>query len=592
MTNANGDEISLNNYGSGQQSIHNSVVDLHHRITVLTPPVYEVASGEPSWQKLSRLSVEMVAKMAMKSIHEAIKTSGRVGCEAKLLQMRKYFTSELPASILKEVLDVCLSRDRLRCHHNPTDCLAFELWRVFFDPRVADINVVHHEFAFPKTSNYPEIVQNLDRLLTLVIQENKDLKKNNKKLDSKSPCCTTTTMSFKLELKQCEIGYLLETRVMECLDGLGSTLRALEIPGLASDRLLNVIATQCTKLEVLNIKGSRDQVSDRGFEVFVKGLQSKLKQLDLTRCSLTQQSLLPMQRLTELVDLKVSTTMLDDLNCSCDGQTMLFHSDTGEACYLGERLTLPSVIKACVENDSYVQVSINKVMSYMKTVFPSAKDIQLVNCIACELHVTLTQHPTNITYMRETIQTLELISADYFHFPRLVYPCPNLESLCIEKPSNDVFNIDQQNVPFLYGNTVPFANLRHLKLSRISLTNLPHFLSKSHNLKKFKVTNIGRRERPRWTDERICQILAPDSVPLLEEFHVSCLPNEGFSTSDTHRYLHLTKSTIQYLTENFANLKLIAGIESWNPKECKRGDVNAVLNGHRASSGKLSVTSI
>ena len=82
------------------------------------------------------------------------------------------------------------------------------------------------------------------------------------------------------------------------------------------------------------------------------------------------------------------------------------------------------------------------------------------------------------------------ISADYFIFPRLVYPCPNLETLHIEKPTNDVFNIDAQNVPFLYGNTVPFINLKHLKLSRISLTNLSHFLSKSSNLKRFKVSTV------------------------------------------------------------------------------------------------------
>ena len=111
------------------------------------------------------------------------------------------------------------------------------------------------------------------------------------------------------------------------------------------------------------------------------------------------------------------------------------------------------------------------------------------NCIwfSFQLHVTLNQQPTNLTYMRQHIHTLELISADYFIFPRLVYPCPNLESLNIEKPTNDVFNIDAQNVPFLYGNTVPFINLKHLKMSRISLTNLSHFLSKSSNLKRFKV---------------------------------------------------------------------------------------------------------
>ena len=226
----------------------------------------------------------------------------------------------------------------------------------------------------------------------------------------------------------------------------------------------------------------------------------------------------------------------------------------------------------------FSQVSINKVMAYLRNVFPNSRNIQLVNCIACELHVTLTQHPTNITYMRETIQTLELISADYFNFPRLVYPCPNLESLGIEKPSNDVFNVDQQNVPFLYGNTVPFINLRHLKLSRISLTNLTHFLSKSQSLRKFKVTNIGRRERPRWTDQRIRQILPPDSVPDLEEFHVSCLPNEGFSTSDTHRFLHLTKSTVLYLAENFSRLRVIGGIESWAPRDCDGESLSALLN--------------
>ena len=193
--------------------------------------------------------------------------------------------------------------------------------------------------------------------------------------------------------------------------------------------------------------------------------------------------------------------------------------------------------------------------------------------------------------MRETIHTLELISADYFNFPRLVYPCPNLESLSIEKPTNDVFNIDQQNVPFLYGNTVPFINLKHLKLSRISLTNLTHFLSKSASLKKFKVTNIGRRERPKWTDERIRQILPASSVPHLEDFHVSCLPNEGFSTSETHRYLYLTKATVQYLTENFDNLRTIAGIESWLPQDCNSESLNALLE-RNPRNKKFSVTSI
>ena len=53
-----------------------------------------------------------------------------------------------------------------------------------------------------------------------------------------------------------------------------------------------------------------------------------------------------------------------------------------------------------------------------------------------------------------------------------MYPCPNLESLHIEKPTNDIFNIDAQNVPFLYGNTVPFVNL---KVSRYDFWRIIRF---------------------------------------------------------------------------------------------------------------------
>ena len=59
---------------------------------------------------------------------------------------------------------------------------------------------------------------------------------------------------------------------------------------------------------------------------------------------------------------------------------------------------------------------------------------------------------------------------------------------------------------------MPFKNLKVLRLSRISLTNLTQFLSKSQGLKTFKVTNIGRRERPRWTDCRIMQVRNRDIV--------------------------------------------------------------------------------
>lgn len=193
-----------------------------------------------------------------------------------------------------------------------------------------------------------------------------------------------------------------------------------------------------------------------------------------------------------LKDLKFCTRLLDEINFSCDGSSVV-QNEAGEFFGL-EKVALEHVERVTVEHENQVQVSINKVMSYLKHVFPRASQVALTNCIACELHVTLTQQPTNITYMRQHIHTLELISADYFIFPRLVYPCPNLESLAIEKPTNDVFNIDAQNVPFLYGNTVPFSNLKQLKLSRISLTNLSHFLSKSSNLKRFKVRLLRNTE--------------------------------------------------------------------------------------------------
>ena len=106
------------------------------------------------------------------------------------------------------------------------------------------------------------------------------------------------------------------------------------------------------------------------------------------------------------------------------------------------------------------------------------------------------------------------------------------------------------------------------------------------------MTNIGRRERPRWSDERICQILSPESVPNLEEFHVSCLPQEGYSSApseSSHRFLQLTQSTVHYLTENFKNLKCISGIESWNPKDTGRDSISTLLN---QSDCKFAVISL
>ena len=133
-------------------------------------PVYEVVSGQPTWGRLYRLASEVTAHIAINSIVRAIKTEGRctVKCETALSQLSNHLNTELPAAIVRDVLNLCLARDRFRCHHNPTDCLALELWRVFYNPKFTDISVVHHEFAFPKTTNYPEIVQNLEYLFSQI----------------------------------------------------------------------------------------------------------------------------------------------------------------------------------------------------------------------------------------------------------------------------------------------------------------------------------------------------------------------------------------------------------------------------------------
>ena len=79
-------------------------------------------------------------------------------------------------------------------------------------------------------------------------------------------------------------------------------LRSLELPGLGSDDLLGVIAKNCNNLEVLNIKGSRGAVTDRGFGHYVSKASSEAKanlmQLDISRCMLTQVTLVHLQQLT------------------------------------------------------------------------------------------------------------------------------------------------------------------------------------------------------------------------------------------------------------------------------------------------------
>lgn len=534
--------------------------------------VYEVVEGPPIWSSLVRLSGAKLAQMVTRTVTRAIKSSGRVECAPVLASLRSYIQEEMPASLCFLVLETCLRRDRLSCHHNPTDCLTIELWEVFHSPKFRDVAIEHHEFAFSKTTNYPDIVHNLDRLLLLMA----------------TPDSLTTTQSFKMECKQCEVGWVLQDRLCKSMAHFPN-LRRIEVPRLASDQLLAVIASNCHNLNHLNISGCRDLVTDAGFHRFVETAtwRSGLRFLDISRVSLSQQVFLCLQRLSNLGDLTLSTTALDDIQCSAEGEPLLVLDNEDTLALTA--IALPSVTRINVDNDNYVQVSINKVMMYLRAVFPGVQDIQLANCIACELHVTLTQHPSHITYMREHIHTLELISADYFTFPRLVYPCPSLESLGIEKPTNDLFNLDHQNVPLMYDNSMGFLNLKHLKLSRISLTNLSHFLSKSSNLREFRVSGIGRRERPRWTDQRIREILHPHYLPRLAVFHVSCSPNEGFSTSEHHRYLHLTVQTVRYLCESFPFLNRIAGIESWDPRQCSREAVDSLLRDASPRFTSLSI---
>ena len=114
----------------------------------------------------------------------------------------------------------------------------------------------------------------------------------------------THGLSFKLELKQCEIGCVLQDTLVECLAKMSRApyLVSLELPGLGSDELLGVIAIYCDNLEVLNIQGSREAVTDRGFARYVQdsGTKAKrtLRQLDVSRCMLTQVTLVHLQELT------------------------------------------------------------------------------------------------------------------------------------------------------------------------------------------------------------------------------------------------------------------------------------------------------
>ena len=79
-------------------------------------PVYEIAAGQPSWCKLYRLVTEKTALMVVRAIVCAIRVHGRSSpsCEKRLNALKNYLNSELPTDIIKDVLEVCLARDRFR----------------------------------------------------------------------------------------------------------------------------------------------------------------------------------------------------------------------------------------------------------------------------------------------------------------------------------------------------------------------------------------------------------------------------------------------------------------------------------------------
>ena len=95
----------------------------------------------------------------------------------------------------------------------------------------------------------------------------------------------------------------------------GTYLRSLELLGLGSDELLEVIAKNCNNLEILNIKGSREAVTDRGFSRYVNQAspeaKANLMQLNISRCMLTQVTLTHLQNLNgELLFFKCNLSQL------------------------------------------------------------------------------------------------------------------------------------------------------------------------------------------------------------------------------------------------------------------------------------------
>lgn len=311
------------------------------------PSVQQVSEillvGRPPWSRLARLVAEEVARLITGAIRriiiratdntrsvEAANNSYPAGgrcssaSEKQLGALRAYILSGLPPAMMRDVLVICLANDKARCHHSPNECLALELWRVLFSHSFADVSIEHHEFAFPKTTNYPEIVQNLINLLGLVsegIFSTGHPQLQQRQVDLVVPlnddvsANSATLESFKLELKRCEVGgHLLQDNIAPCLVSLGHSLKVLELIGFGSDNLLHLMAEHCRNLETLSLRGSGDRITDEGFARFANRLQpesrAKLVRLDVSRCQLSHRSLETLQMFPRLSDLGLSPWLM------------------------------------------------------------------------------------------------------------------------------------------------------------------------------------------------------------------------------------------------------------------------------------------
>ena len=110
--------------------------------------------------------------------------------------------------------------------------------RVFYHEKFTDVQISHHAFAFPKTTNYPDIVTNVETLLEMLKTAkpwdelslipstpgspgSEEPPSKILRNTSTSASGTIQSMSFKLELKQCEVGCVLQDKLVDCLANLG-----------------------------------------------------------------------------------------------------------------------------------------------------------------------------------------------------------------------------------------------------------------------------------------------------------------------------------------------------------------------------------